>query len=802
MLAVLAALLGALALLCGSAAGAQACPNEQLRAEQPYGPTLADCRAYELVSPLNDYGIISIDSRASVSDESPAIAYLSEGSFSEPKSALITSRYIARRGPHGWATQNLSPPYTSIGGNSNPLFQELLFTPELSKGLEESIGTPLLGEEVEPAGYDNLYVADTSSNAYQVVTTVHPREVEPYSELVYSPANGPHPAGVSTDLSHVVFQQSGELVGVVSAGEPETDHVYEWADGVLRLVDVPPEGGQPFEARDGAGASGSFWIDDNSDEWHAVSADGSRVFFTAGEGKGGREREGQVYVREEPMSPVEDCSVSGDACTVEASASQRTNARGEPEPDPNDHTTTENSGEDKLRPARYWGATADGAMVFFTSRAELTNNADTGPADNAENLYEYDVEDGDLTDITPENAEGAGVLGLLTSSEDGSYVYFAADGKLTTRANSKAEEPESGKPNLYLYHGVEVMFIATLAPATGMYAGVYEEGGDASDWAGAQPERASVVEDNWGPEQHTVRVASDGTLAFESERRLTGFDNEQAQKGDCEERILATSSATETGECHEVYLFNPEGNGGAGTLICASCDRGARPAGPSRLDAKVAASVAGGETLFDLENTTLYVPRNLSENGSRLFFESLDALVPQDSNGFEDVYEWEAQGEGSCGQLGGCVYPISDVAGGYESHFMDASSSGDNVFIATKDQLVTAAEGNSRVNLYDVRVDGGLPEPARPSACTNADSCRPPVSPQPAIFAAPASATFSGAGNPAPPPPPAALIKAVKKTVKCANGRVRNKRGKCVRKRSARKAKRARSASNDGRAKP
>ena len=58
------------------------------------------------------------------------------------------------------------------------------------------------------------------------------------------------------------------------------------------------------------------------------------------------------------------------------------------------------------------------------------------------------------------------MLGVVTASEDGSYVYFVAEGRLTTQANSEQEEPVSGKPNLYLYHEGAVKFIATLAPAT------------------------------------------------------------------------------------------------------------------------------------------------------------------------------------------------------------------------------------------------------------------------------------------------------------------------------------------------
>ena len=54
--------------------------------------------------------------------------------------------------------------------------------------------------------------------------------------------------------------------------------------------------------------------------------------------------------------------------------------------------------------------------------------------------------------------------------------------------------------------------------------------------------------------------------------------------------------------------------------------------------------------------------RNLSANGNRVFFESPDAMLPADTNGVIDVYEWEAKGEGSCESEslnGGCLYLIS-----------------------------------------------------------------------------------------------------------------------------------------------
>jgi hypothetical protein len=376
-----------------------------------------------------------------------------------------------------------------------------------------------------------------------------------------------------------------------------------------------------------------------------------------------------------------------------------------------------------------------------------------------------------LTDLTvdtnPEDTDGAGVLGLVTAGEDGSYVYFVAAGKLTGEANGEGEMAVSGKPNLYLAHAGRVTFIATLAPV-----------GDEMDWIG---EEFSNVEDH-GPGAHTARVTPDGTrLAFESELSLTKYNSEAAGPGECGNE-----------RCREVYLYDAT----TGKLICASCgpQSDQRPVGPAGFAPKAYGFY--------------YLSRNLSENGRRLFFETTNPLVPSDSNGQLDVYEWEQVGEGSCTTMSasyaaseeGCTFPISNGTGALASHFLDASANGDDVFIATADQLVPA-DTDAREDVYDVRVEGGFPVPGVQSVCESADSCRASVSAQPGLFGAPASQAFSGPGNPAAPVA-AAVLQASKprvKPAKCRRGFVQQ-RGRCVkRKRGRTTMRRAQKSSFDGR---
>lgn len=247
-----------------------------------------------------------------------------------------------------------------------------------------------------------------------------------------------------------------------------------------------------------------------------------------------------------------------------------------------------------------------------------------------------------------------------------------------------------------------------------------------------------------------------------SDRSLTGYDNEPA------EGVSTSGTSPENPEacgvgCNEVYTYDAP----TGSLTCVSCNpSGARPVGPS--------SLGESNGPFDSEHQR----RNLSEDGSRLFFVSYDALVPHDSNGRQNIYEYED----------GHVYPISDVAGDYNSYFLDASSSGGDVFFATADELV-AQDQDESIDVYDARVGGGFPTPVSVPPCDNGDSCKPPPTPQPGVFGAPASATFSGAGNPVSSPP-VVKPKSKKKAVKCAKGK-KPSRGKCVKRRDTRKAKKS-----------
>jgi hypothetical protein len=201
-----------------------------------------------------------------------------------------------------------------------------------------------------------------------------------------------------------------------------------------------------------------------------------------------------------------------------------------------------------------------------------------------------------------------------------------------------------------------------------------------------------------------------------------------------------------------------------GSLYCASC-------------------TAGGSSgnLMMTNEASVYQPRWISAEGNSVFFVSHEALVPQDANGVNDVYEWDRPGVSGCADSGGCVYLLSGGTSPEDSSFADASESGDDAFIVTRARLA-AADEDELFDLYDARVNGLVP--ATPPACTGTGCQGLPGAPP--IFATPSSVTFEGVGNFSPPAKEAA---AKPKPEKKKPHKKNSKHRKSKAKKSARKAR-------------
>ena len=141
---------------------------------------------------------------------------------------------------------------------------------------------------------------------------------------------------------------------------------------------------------------------------------------------------------------------------------------------------------------------------------------------------------------------------------------------------------------------------------------------------------------------------------------------------------------------------------GADELICVSCPGGG--AGPTSPVGPGSVLGAGIDRL--LRGSSLG-----SSDGSRIFFDTADALTVKDTNGVRDVYEWE----------NGVTHLISSGKGSNPSFYLDSSFSGDDLFFATTDSI-DPADTDGQYDVYDARVGGGFP--VRPALAPCSDGCQ------------------------------------------------------------------------------
>jgi hypothetical protein len=601
--------------------------------------SLPDGRVYELVSPPEKNGGNvayplpaegQLLSASSVDGEE--ITFESAVPFGDSEAGSLPSTYIASRGGTSWQTHAIDPavpPTTESQTLDSPGF--VAFSPDLSQSVFFS--PDVVDGTGAVVGQNNLYLR--SSGLFVPFTSAsNPREEFPTF------------GGGSAGWSHIIFSFDGALTSNATPGEHS---LYEWvaATGEYRLVNILPGNGgvAHLDHFSGFGSGESSQTSPGADLTHAISEDGSRIFWNDG-GQGG-----DLYLREDGER------------TVQVDESQGPGVSGG---------------------GRFWVASADGSEVFFTDKNQLTVGSTARGACGGGwgDLYEYTIAGHQLRDLTTADPEGGCLYGVLGAAGDGSYVYLVAAGHLISGA-------ARGQPNLYVWHEGELTLIATLA------------GSDESDWSSR------------GVQARSVRVSPDGRfLAFQSIGSLqAGYDNSDVTTGQPDS---------------EVYLYDAA----TGKITCVSCDpSGVRPT---------------GDSLLPTGETEIYAPRALLDDGSRLFFNSSNALTPQDTNGTQDVYEWEQDGTGTCRHEGGCVFLISSGTSGDISTFADASADGRDVFFTTTAQLVLQDQ-DQQVDLYDAREGGGFPNQPAPPTCEG-EACKAQLSTAP-LFVPSASATFTGAGN-------------------------------------------------------
>ncbi|HTA34855.1 MAG TPA: hypothetical protein VK721_15645 [Solirubrobacteraceae bacterium] len=705
---------------------------------------LPDGRQWELVSSPDKDGseleAITLEGGLiQAAEDGEAITYVSSGQFAgqEPEGtqAPIPTQQLSVRGPSGWSSTDINTAAVANGIETGYAREYRDFSPNLSVALVQPYtsslsplanpplaasetkqktiylrGDPPLAPEppVEAAFAQTQKNATTNGNAgfLALVNNTNENIFGPGEQQFGGPAKvGLEFEGASKDLNAVAFRSETDAPGL-----------YEWVgpQHELQRVGVLPNGVTEPDARLGLVGVGTRRGTEN-----AISADGSHVVWSP-------EKVRDLYVRDtETQETVQLDAFESPALKV---------ANG-----------TIGPGAD------FVAASANGSRVFFTDTQRLTSNSHATEKSPDLYVYEFNPLKATLRDLTPQPGadvlvesydEGNGVLGI---DEEGTYVYFVANGALTPDAspggcpNKESPRPAGTTCNVYVSH------LEGSEWHTRLIAAISAE--DSPDWG----------EGGGAGLQHlTSRVAPNGQyVSFMSNRNLTGYEPVEAGKPNRDE---------------EVYMYSYE----SGRLVCASCvSSGAPPVGVedpggiasaetiegigllvdrpqtwlSPRDIWLAGSVPGWTAIGNTQ--ALYQSRYLTSNG-RLFFTSPDDLVPGATGQKEMVYEYEVRGQGSCENEGGCVALVSGGSSGREQAFVDASASGNDVFFLSAAELTPNPENSH--SLYDAHVCEAS-SPCTSSSDTSTQQCDEvalecrPSPGSPPIFGPPASESTSGPGN-------------------------------------------------------
>ncbi|MCW2969362.1 MAG: hypothetical protein JWO23_489 [Solirubrobacterales bacterium] len=732
-------------------------PEEQEKA------AVADGRGWEQVTPQNKLGatIYPISKAFGIvqaSEDGSAITFVSNA---PPVPAPPTNRApeptqnLSRRGS-SWTTEDIVTPAGPVPGGyaSGSGTQYEFFSSDLTSGLVN----PQEHEKV----FQNEPLLSPEANEgtpYQRTLTVPSGACEPirsscYKALVWG-GNGQgndtanpfeqfggkvHFTSATPDSRHAVLSSEVPLTAEAT-GRKLHEGLYEAeVGGGLQLVSVLPRSGEETaeeeklkeEEEQQLSTASGFRLGGPGENnggvmRNAISTDGSRVIWSTERG------EGKLYLRD----TVKHETVRLDSVPAAETAEVEQPQTG----------------------AQYQTASTDGSKIFFTDTHRLTkNSAPHGSLEEEEeenligfgDLYvcEIVVEPGGkdachLKDLTAEVRSGnepAAVQGVLGASDDGTSIYYVADGVLGTKAGRGNCEPAQNGDlehlnrtcNLYVQHlsagaWQTPQFIASLSSQ------------DQPDWHIEASTGALLA--------MTSRVSPNGAfLAFMSNRSLTGYNN-----------VDANTEEAKGARDQEVYLYNAS----TGLVQCPSCGaKGTQPSGVHDIEASgegigllidrpliwqeqwVAANIPGWTSRS--KEASIYQSRYLSDTG-RLFFNSVTPLVPADKNAKADVYEFELNGEGSCASASGCVSLVSSGLSTQESAFLDASKTGNDVFLLTSEKL-SPQDLDGGFDIYDAHV------------CTGASPCIPPAGPAPAQCKDEEGCRGAPTSVPAMPPvPPSSL---------------------------------------------
>jgi hypothetical protein len=662
------------------------CPNEAFRT----GPSahLPDCRAYEQLTPVDKEGAMEAF-RFGLEVSNQGVLTGEDGNHVVFSAPFVTwgfageSPYVFSRTGGGWGTTAGTPqPEAGVDHYSPELFNPDITMVAFSAGWNTGVKvSPNVEFRTGPPGGPYLTAA-----------------IVPRALVGSEPEGGPGGwVAASEDFTKLILQvEDSALVVGHRTGTSSGFDLYEYVGGKLRQANVLSDGATVGSCGAkmvrGAESHGGAPVGESSR--HAVSADGSRVFFEA--------------------VPSTDCSQPTNLYMREAGSEKTVD----------------------IGACRFLAADREGSEVLL----ERANG--TGEGSREVLLYNTESGHSELLFSVP----GTAALKALVS-DDFTALYLSADKSLS------AEAPAGN--GLYLYD----MRAKTLRYLV----------------------RAPLP----------FSVSPDGRYAY-IEGKIAGLPSgapvSKQEEQEQETQAFRYDSHEDVVEC----------------ISCAS----AFDAEPKHQSFFRSGSIAGARS-----STRSGLPRETvaSANGDFAFFDTVNALVPQDVDGevapelhtgeFEfpssqyspssDVYEWRRDGIDGCAHLQGCVSLISSGQGGKIVMLLGSAAEGRDVIFSTASQL-GAADNDSAIDIYDARIGGGFPAPApRPTECEG-DACSTPAGapndPTPTLLPFSGAVNLPGATKPKP--------KAKKKPKKKKGGRRAKKKAG----RKARRSVRARHARTSGRA--
>lgn len=297
------------------------------------------------LEPLNPAGLFGAPgAQAAVNGE--RMAWLSEP---VPGSESYGLTQISARDPGGWVSHDLVPELSVSNDLTCPFSLGVSgWSPNLTKAILDLPAGPPAANSASPLGFyeehecghdeprlvagepqhfRNLFVHDDGDGLNRLINLTPGGVLWPEPEegnQQYWPASL---LAASDDLSHVIFEEELPLTDAAEKVSPTVeeaceraeracwqgqDNLYEWANGQVRLVTVLEGAGREETPVHGslAGATRNYIVASRNlaansiniaQYQHAISSDGSRVFFEAP----GDEREGDLYLREGGVRTVQ-----------------------------------------------------------------------------------------------------------------------------------------------------------------------------------------------------------------------------------------------------------------------------------------------------------------------------------------------------------------------------------------------------------------------------------------------------------------------------------------------------------------